>query len=61
MTNFNIPVTTWLTTLTSALQKAEPGDTVIVRTEPMLRFAEAAAKHMGKKGVDLVIADKPEH
>lgn len=58
MTEFKIPADNWPDELSAALRKAEPGDTVIVRTEPMLRRAEDAAQRMGKEGVTLVIADK---
>jgi hypothetical protein len=44
--------------LEGALCQAAPGDTVVVRTWPMLQLAESAAERMGKQGVILVIADK---
>jgi hypothetical protein len=58
MTEFRIPPDGWMGALADALRDAVPGDTVIVRTEPMLRVAESAAQRMGKEGVTLTIADK---
>lgn len=57
MTEFKIPAVDWSDELSKALRAAEPGDVVLVRTEPMLRVAQSAAERMGKTGVTLKIAD----
>jgi hypothetical protein len=57
MSEYKIPAANWSDELSAALRRAAPGDTVIVRTEPMLRLAEIAAHRMGKQDVNLVIAD----
>lgn len=56
MTEFKIPAANWSDELAAAIRKAQPGDTVIVRTEPMRKLGEIAAGRMGKTGIDIVIA-----
>lgn len=56
MSEFRIPAANWSDELAKALRAAEPGDTVIVRTEPMLRLAVIAAQRMGRQGVILEVA-----
>jgi len=58
MSVFKIPAANWSDELAAAMREAVSGDTVVVRTEPMLRLAEIAAQRMGKEGVTLTIADK---
>jgi hypothetical protein len=48
----------WSHQLAIALQKAQPGDRVIVRTEPMRLFAERSAADMGKRGIEIIITDQ---
>jgi hypothetical protein len=57
MSEFRIPAANWPDAPAAALREAVPGDTVIVRTEPMLRLAESAAQRMGKEGVILTVAE----
>jgi hypothetical protein len=57
MSEFRIPAVNWSDALAAALREAVPGDTVIVRTESMLRLAESAAQRMGKEGVILTVAE----
>lgn len=47
----------WPAPLARILRDAEPGDTVVVRTEPMLRLAQGVTEREGKTGVAIVIAD----
>jgi hypothetical protein len=57
MAEFKIPAINWPTHLAEAIRLAEPGDRVIVRTEPMRLLAESAAERMGKDGIDIEIAE----
>ena len=57
MLEFRIPAVNWSDELASALQRAQPGDRIIVRTEPMRALAESAAERMGVAGVAIEIAD----
>ena len=58
MTEYKIPAANWSDVLAATLRKADPGDTIIVRTEPMRLLAESAAPRMGKTGIVITIADK---
>lgn len=58
MTEYTIPAANWPDELSAALRQAVPGDTVIVRTEPMRLLAETEADRMGKTGLTIKIADK---
>jgi hypothetical protein len=55
-----IGFTNWSDQLAIALKKAQPGDRVIVRTEPMRLLAEQSAADRGKRGVEIIIADQLE-
>ena len=57
MAEFKIPAVNWPTHLAEAIRIAEPGDRVIVRTEPMRQLAERAAQRMGKTGLIIEIAE----
>ena len=57
MSEFTIPAADWPGELAKALRAAQPGDTVIVRTEPMRLLAESAAGRMGKTGITITVAD----
>ena len=57
MAEFKIPAVNWPTHLAEAIRAAEPGDTVIVRTEPMRLLAETAAERTGKTGLIIEIAE----
>jgi hypothetical protein len=50
----------WSRQLNLALQKAQPGDRLIVPTEQARRLAEATAEAGGKTGIEIVIADRLE-
>ena len=56
MTEFKIPAANWSDELAKAIRAAQPGDKVIVRTEPMRLLAESAAGRMGKAGLIIEIA-----
>ena len=60
MAEYRIPAGNWSGELAKAIRAAQPGDRVIVRTEPMLKLAEIAAERMGKTGVVITVADRLE-
>ena len=57
MTEHRIPAVNWPAHLAEALRIAKPGDTIIVRTEPIRLLAESAAQRMGKDGLTVEITD----
>jgi hypothetical protein len=49
----------WAETITAAIRRAGPGDTITVPTPAMRTLAEAAAARMGKTGITFKTTENP--